>query len=76
MDVKIGVTHSPRELVVDVSESPDKVAHKVEKAMSESDGILDLTDKRGRKVIVAGAQIAYVEISEGDHRRVGFAIGD
>lgn len=76
VDVKIGVTHSPHQLVVDTSESPEDVASKVQQAMSESGGILELSDKRGRKVIVSGAQISYVEISEGDHRRVGFAIGD
>jgi hypothetical protein len=32
-----------------------------------------LTDERGRRVIVPANLIAYVEIAQGDQRRVGFA---
>ena len=54
MEVKIGVQHSPRELVIDSPKSPDEIASDVVAAMSGStkDGLLTLVDERGRKVLV------------------------
>ncbi|MGY1749853.1 MULTISPECIES: DUF3107 domain-containing protein [unclassified Modestobacter] len=76
MEVKIGVQHSPRELVIDSPKSPDEIAAEVSKAMSASkDGLLTLVDERGRRVVVPVDRIAYVEIAEADQRRVGFISG-
>ncbi len=36
MEVKIGVQHSPRELVIDSPKTPDEIAAEVSKAMSGS----------------------------------------
>ena len=43
------------------------------RVQSSVDGQLVLTDERGRRVIVPANLIAYVEIAQGDQRRVGFA---
>ena len=76
MEVKIGVQHSPRELVIDSPQSPDEIAAEVSRAMtSAKDGLLTLVDERGRRVVVPSAKIAYVEIAEADQRRVGFISG-
>ncbi|WP_222266472.1 DUF3107 domain-containing protein [Modestobacter marinus] len=76
MEVKIGVQHSPRELVIDSPQSPDEIAAEVSRAMtSAKDGLLTLVDERGRRVVVPSAKIAYVEIAEADQRRVGFIAG-
>ncbi len=76
MEVKIGVQHSPRELVIDSPKSPDEIAEEVSKAMSSSkDGLLTLVDERGRRVVVPVDRIAYVEIAQPDQRRVGFIAG-
>ncbi len=76
MEVKIGVQHSPRELVIDSPKSPDEIAEEVSKAMSSSkDGLLTLVDERGRRVVVPVDRIAYVEIAQADQRRVGFIAG-
>lgn len=73
MDVRIGVSHSPREIELDVSEDGDAVAKAVEKAIAAGDTLVWLTDKKGRRVGVPAAKIAYVEIgSPSDERRVGF----
>ena len=71
MEVKIGVQHSPRELVVDTGDS----AEDVERALSEAvtaGGVFTLTDAKGRKVIVPAAVIAYVEVGGGVAGQVGF----
>jgi Protein of unknown function (DUF3107) len=73
VEVKIGVQHSPRELVIDSPKTPDEIAAEVSKAMSNSkDGLLTLVDERGRRVVVPVDRIAYVEIAQPDQRRVGF----
>ena len=76
MEVKIGVQHSPRELVIDSPKTPDEIAAEVSKAMtSAKDGLLTLVDERGRRIVVPTDRIAYVEIAEADSRRVGFIAG-
>jgi uncharacterized protein DUF3107 len=76
VEVKIGVQHSPRELVIDSPKTPDEIAAEVSKAMSASkDGLLTLVDERGRRIVVPVDRIAYVEIAESDQRRVGFIAG-
>ena len=71
MEVKIGVQYSPRELVVETNESGDAIEKLVSEAVS-SEGVLVLTDNKGRKVIVPAAKIAYIEIGGGVSGAVGF----
>ncbi len=76
MEVKIGVQHSPRELVIDSPKTPDEIAAEVSKAMTAAkDGLLTLVDERGRRIVVPVDRIAYVEIAEADQRRVGVIAG-
>ena len=73
MEVKIGVLHTPREIVVESTQSQDDVETAVAAALKSVDGQLSLTDEKGRKVIVPANLVAYVEIAQADSRRVGFA---
>jgi hypothetical protein len=75
VEVKIGVLHTPREIAVESTQTPDEVAALVAEALKSVDGQLTLTDERGRRVIVPANLIAYVEIAQADVRRVGFAAG-
>jgi hypothetical protein len=77
VEVKIGVQHSPRELVIDSPRSPDEIAAEVSTAMAggTKDGLLTLVDDRGRRVVVPVDRIAYIEIAQPDQRRVGFIAG-
>jgi hypothetical protein len=77
VEVKIGVQHSPRELVVDSPKSPEEITADVASAMAggTKDGLLSLEDERGRRVLVPVDRIAYVEIAQADQRRVGFVGG-
>ena len=73
MEVKIGVLHTPREIVVESAQTPDEVEQIVATALKSVDGQLALTDEKGRKVIVPANLVAYIEIAQADVRRVGFA---
>ncbi len=75
MEVKIGITDSPRELVFASSQTPDEVEELVDAAVQGGSGLLALTDDRGRRFLIHAAKIAYVEIGVSDARRVGFGIG-
>ena len=72
MEVKIGVQDANRELVLESGESADDVQKQVASALGESDGLLVLTDTRGRKVIVPAAKLAYVELGSPSAGQVGF----
>jgi hypothetical protein len=72
LEVKIGVQHAGRELVVDSAESPAEVEKQVIDAISNATGVLQLVDEKGRRVIVPVEKLAYVEIAEQSHRPVGF----
>ena len=72
MEVKIGVQFAPRELVLESGLTPEEVASAVSEALASDEGILQLTDEKGRRVIVPVAKLAYVEIAEANVRPVGF----
>jgi hypothetical protein len=73
MDVRIGVLHSPKELELEVDSTPDDVAKTFTDALKQDDGVLWLTDTKGRRVGVSAQRVAYVEITT-DHgsNKVGF----
>lgn len=75
MEVKIGVLHTPREIVLESAQSPAEVEEVVAAALKSVDGQLSLSDERGRRVIVPANLVAYVEIAQADVRRVGFVAG-
>lgn len=71
MDIKVGIQHVSREVVVDSPES----ANDIEKAFSQavSDGtVLRLVDAHGRQVLIPADKIAYIDLGEENARRVGF----
>jgi hypothetical protein len=75
VEVKIGVQHTPREIVLDSGQTPAEVEQAVREALRADDGLLSLIDEKGRRVLIPAKTVAYVEIAEADHRRVGFAVG-
>jgi hypothetical protein len=77
VDVKIGVTYTPKEIELELSDDADsdKVAKDVEAALSGTKKVLWLTDRKGRRVGVPADKVAYVELgSPSEERRVGFGI--
>ncbi len=74
MDVRIGLTQTPKELEVQLPEGADPAAlqQQVDAAISAG-STLWLTDRKGRQVGVPASKLAYVEIgSPADERRIGF----
>lgn len=75
MEVRIGVTYTAKELEVDLADDADRdqlVKH-ITDALSNADGVLWLTDNRGRQYAVPASKVAYIEVdSSTTERRVGF----
>ena len=76
MVVRIGVTYTAKELEVDLPDDADgeKVVEQIEEALADEGRVLWLTDRRGRRVGVPSAKVAYVEIGGQEDRRVGFGV--
>lgn len=74
MDVRIGLTQTPKELEVQLEEGVDPADIKAQvEAVLEGKSTLWLTDRRGRQIGVPAEKLAYVEIgSPQDDRRIGF----
>ncbi len=72
MEVRIGVQHAHRELMLESEQSSDEVQQLVAKAMSGEESLLVLVDERGRRIVVPADKLAFVEIGEESARRVGF----
>ena len=75
MEVKIGVTDNPREIAFVSAETPDALEKQISSALTQGDGIVSLTDEKGRRYLIQAAKITYVELGAADSRRVGFGIG-
>jgi uncharacterized protein DUF3107 len=74
VEVKIGVQHAPREIVIESAQSVDEVRASVESALAKQGGLLSLEDEHGRKIMVPSDRVAYVEIGEPAGRKVGFGV--
>ena len=70
MEVKIGVQNANRELVIDSDQNGDDVEKQIRDALGN--GVLTLTDSKGRRVVVPADKLAYVEIGSPAAGQVGF----
>jgi hypothetical protein len=74
VEVKIGIQNIPRELVVETNVSAQDLERALTQAMtSEDGGLFVLPDDKGGKFLIPAGKIAYVELSDVETRRVGFA---
>ena len=71
MEVKIGVQHVARELTIDATLDAKGVEEAVSTAL-EKGAVLELSDAKGRKLVVPGDKLAYVDISTSTTGTVGF----
>ena len=75
MDVRIGVLHTPKEILIELDASVDreKLKATIDDALTEESKVLWLTDKKGRDVAIPVSKVAYVEVSSATAERpIGF----
>lgn len=72
MDIRIGISNSPRELSFESSQSPAEIEKIVAEAISGSGSHVSLSDNKGKVYLVPVSALAYVEIGSEESRRIGF----
>jgi hypothetical protein len=75
VDVRIGLTNTPREVELELADDTDADALKasIGSAISEGSGLVWLVDRKGRNVGIAAEKIAYIDLGIGsDKGRIGF----
>lgn len=72
MEIRIGVSGTPRELKLEIDMSEEQLKKTLKEGLAS--GIVELSEKKGRTVMVPAAALGYVEIEEATPRRVGFGI--
>lgn len=73
MEVRIGITHSPREIAFESKESAAEIQEKLSTALGNgTEPLVQFTDSKGAQYLVPTAAIAYVEIGAETSRKVGF----
>lgn len=76
MDVRIGVTYSPREIELQLADDADRAGLKqqVDSVLGSGEGVLWIKDRKGREVGVPADKITYVELgSATESRPMGFS---
>lgn len=72
MEVKIGIQHASRELIIDSELDSADLEKAVEEALTGKTPILALTDAKGRRIVVPADKLAFVEIGSPSVGQVGF----
>jgi len=72
VEITIGVQHLSRELTLESEQTADEISAAVQAALDGKSATLELTDVRGRRVIVPTAVLGFVEIGAETKGRVGF----
>lgn len=74
MEIRIGVTHSPKEITLEMGDEQEELVKKIEGSLNQDTPVLWLTDKNGKRVGVPCNKLAYVEMDpQNEPRSVGFA---
>ena len=72
MDIRIGITNSPREISFESSQTAVEVEALVAAGLEEGSRLIKLTDSKGKLFLVPSTSFAYIEIGSESGRRVGF----
>ncbi|MGC8464674.1 MAG: DUF3107 domain-containing protein [Acidimicrobiales bacterium] len=76
MDIRIGVSDSPREIEIETEESVTQtdIESMLLASLQSGEPLVWFTDKRGRRVGIPAQKIGYVELGPvKTERRVGFS---
>lgn len=72
MDIRIGITNTPREINFESSQTAGEIETIVATALDTGSTYLSLKDDKGKLFLIPTASVAYVEIGSDSSRRVGF----
>lgn len=73
MDIKIGFTDTPRELVISSAGEQEQLLATLRQALESNQPVVELADEQDRRYLVRSERVAYVEVGTSAPRHVGFA---
>ena len=71
MEIKLGIVQVAREITLETQESADEISSRLAAAV-ESNGIVELADVKGRKILIPADRVGFVELGSPNARPVGF----
>ncbi len=74
MDIRIGVTDNPQPIVLQLADDTDRddLKARIDTAISGGEGVLWLTDDKGKEVAVPASRLAFVELGPAGSNPIGF----
>jgi hypothetical protein len=73
LQVRIGIQSVAKEIVVETALSAEEIEQSLAESLKSDSGVFVLVDERGGRVVVPGAHVGYLEITEDEARQVGFS---
>lgn len=71
MEIKIGIQNIGREVSIESEATADEVEQQLRDAL-QNQGIVSLSDAKGRRLVVPANAIGYVDLGQEHARPVGF----
>jgi hypothetical protein len=74
VDIRIGVTDNPQPIVLQLADDTDRddLKARIDTAISGGEGVLWLTDDKGKEVAVPAARLTFVELGPAGSNPIGF----
>jgi hypothetical protein len=72
VDIRIGITNSPREINFETNQSASEIEKIIADALESSAKFFKLTDEKGSVYIVPLDAFGYIEIGSETSRHIGF----
>ena len=73
MEVKIGITDIPREVNIDTTATAEELTAMLREAV-QSSSLLELADEKGRRILIPGNRIAYLDLGSPSSRTVPYSL--
>lgn len=71
MKIVVGLRHGAGNFNFEIDWSEDELFKRFQSANAEN-GVFDLTDMKGERVLIPASSIAYISVPKVEERRVGF----
>jgi len=73
MEIKIGISDVPRDVTIETESTAEEVTARLAEAV-EKQSLFEVSDAKGRRVVVPAAKIAYLDLGAPSARPVGFGV--
>lgn len=72
MNIKVGFTDNPRELVISAQDKREEIVSALSDGLRAGSGFIEITDSKGQTYFINAGDVAYVEVGSEARPAVGF----